>query len=173
MKQVFRLSLYLGVVVFSSAVATLWMSCEKSYRVDSSVAYGRQVYISEGCIHCHSQYIRPVGQDRRLWGAPTSVEQAYSQEPVLIGNRRQGPDLANVALRRPREWNRLHLLAPDQLMPGSRMPSFSYLFEAGDPRGPALLDYLDQLKPELNVTDNPVVPATVRSRDDENSAGRG
>jgi len=94
--------------------------------------------------------VRPVGQDAALWGAPTPIHQALSQEPVLIGNRRQGPDLANVALRRPREWNRLHLIDPRSLMPGSRMPSYAHLFATGDPRGPALLNYLDQLKPEVN-----------------------
>lgn len=113
-----------------------------------SIPLGREVYIAQGCIHCHSQYVRPVGQDTALWGAPTMVDAALAQEPVLIGNRRQGPDLANVALRRPREWNRLHLIDPQSLMPGSRMPKYAYLFEADDPRGPALLDYLDRLKPE-------------------------
>jgi cytochrome c oxidase cbb3-type subunit 2 len=112
------------------------------------VALGRSVYIAEGCIHCHSQYVRPVGSDEALWGRGTSVERALAQQPVLIGNRRQGPDLANVTLRRPREWNRLHLIDPQSLMPASRMPKYDYLFEENDPRGPALLDYLDQLKPE-------------------------
>lgn len=38
-----------------------------------SVALGRQVYISEGCIHCHSQFVRPVGADVMLWGDRKSV----------------------------------------------------------------------------------------------------
>lgn len=140
--------IYALVAVASASVFSL-LTVRSKEVLDSedSVAWGRSVYISEGCMHCHSQYMRPVGKDQELWGVPTSVEQALSQEPVLIGNRRQGPDLANVALRRPREWNRLHLMDPGRIVPGSRMPSFVHLFADGDPRGPALLDYLEQLKP--------------------------
>lgn len=110
-----------------------------------SVALGRQVYISEGCIHCHSQFVRPVGADVMLWGKATSVERALAQEPVLIGNRRQGPDLANVGLRRVPGWNRLHLIEPSAVVPGSRMPSYRHLFEQDLERGDALLVYLSSL----------------------------
>lgn len=113
------------------------------------VEVGRQVYISEGCIHCHSQFVRPVGVDTELWGTPTTVEQALSQKPVLIGNRRQGPDLATVGDRRSSEWNRLHLQNPRKLSPGSRMPAYPHLFEGNGERGKALLAYLDQLRPTV------------------------
>jgi len=139
-----------GLVVVLSASVFSWLSARDAVvdrQQGDTVTLGRTVYISEGCIHCHSQYVRPVGPDTSLWGERTTVEQALGQTPVLIGNRRQGPDLANVALRRPREWNRLHLMDPRRIVPGSRMPSFAHLFAEGDPRGPALLDYLDQLKP--------------------------
>jgi cytochrome c oxidase cbb3-type subunit 2 len=109
------------------------------------IAYGRSVYVDEGCIHCHSQYVRPVEMDRINWG-PELPEGAYlDQEPVLIGNRRQGPDLSEIGLRRSREWNQLHLENPAQLTPGSRMPSYASLFMGDGVRGTALLDYLDQL----------------------------
>lgn len=147
-----RLLVYLIVALSGGVLLTGLMPSESQTYPEAptdSIALGREVYIAQGCIHCHSQYVRPVGQDAALWGAPTPVDAALAQEPVLIGNRRQGPDLANVALRRPREWNRLHLIDPQSLMPGSRMPKYTYLFKADDPRGPALLDYLDQLKPEV------------------------
>lgn len=111
-----------------------------------AVAAGRKVYVSEGCLHCHSQYVRPVGPDQELWGPATSPEEALSQVPVLIGNRRQGPDLANVGLRRDRTWNRLHLIDPPSVSPGSRMPSYRHLFSGDAARGEALLSYLSQLK---------------------------
>jgi len=119
-----------------------------------AVDRGRLVYIAEGCIHCHSQYVRPegVGRDAELWGPPTSPERALEQRPVLIGNRRQGPDLANVGMRRPKEWNRLHLINPGRLVPGSRMPSFAHLFDSGnEDRGETLLAYLDSLKPPEGI----------------------
>lgn len=120
----------------------------------SMIEMGRHVYISEGCIHCHSQYVRPVGQDGMLWGQATTVEQAMGQSPVLIGNRRQGPDLANVSLRRNAGWNQLHLIEPSAVVPGSRMPSYRHLFANGGRAGAALLEYLDSLKPLSISTDN-------------------
>jgi mono/diheme cytochrome c family protein len=112
---------------------------------DPLIAAGRRVYISEGCIHCHSQYIRPGTQDVLLWGPAHPLTEVLAAEPPLLGNRRQGPDLANVGNRRSPEWNRLHLIAPRTVSPGSRMPSYAYLFRGDDPRGDALLAYLDSL----------------------------
>lgn len=146
-----RFSLYLAVALASAALFAALLGPKASVVAPTipvdTIALGRSVYIAEGCMHCHSQYVRPVGYDARLWGDPTPVERALAQRPVLIGNRRQGPDLANVALRRPREWNRLHLINPRSLVPGSRMPSYRYLFEPDNERGEALLVYLSSLLP--------------------------
>jgi cytochrome c oxidase cbb3-type subunit 2 len=65
--------------------------------------------------------------------------------PPLFGNRRQGPDLAQVGNRRNDIWNRLHLIAPRAVSPGSRMPAYAHLFKPGDTRGEALLAYLASL----------------------------
>lgn len=108
-------------------------------------ALGRRVFAGEGCIHCHSQYVRPHSLDPELWGPAREPEFSRRQSPALIGNRRQGPDLMNVGLRRPRDWQQRHLVDPRSLVPTSRMPSYAHLFSPGDARGPALLDYLDSL----------------------------
>ncbi len=113
---------------------------------DPLVARGREVYIGEGCIHCHSQYVRPgVTADVVRWGPARPLEELFREKPPLPGNRRQGPDLANVGNRRSPEWNRLHLQAPRTVSPGSRMPAYAHLFAAGDDRGEALLAYLASL----------------------------
>jgi cytochrome c1 len=112
---------------------------------------GMQIYKEEGCIQCHSQYIRPHSADIEFYGTPSHTPDGNGT-PVLIGNRRQGPDLSNIALRRSREWNRLHLINPQALSPGSRMPSYPDLFKADGKRGEALLDYLDSLKPRDSTT---------------------
>ncbi|MGA1205619.1 MAG: cbb3-type cytochrome c oxidase subunit II [Opitutales bacterium] len=116
---------------------------------ETVVDRGRAVYIAEGCIHCHSQYVRPVGPDQELWGPSTRPETALGQGSVLIGNRRQGPDLANVGMRRTPEWNRRHLIDPPSISRGSRMPSYRHLFSRGNPDGEALLVYLQQLHPPV------------------------
>lgn len=113
---------------------------------DAVLAVGRRTYIAEGCLHCHSQYLRPqVAADVERWGpAPVFAAQIQGQPP-LLGNRRLGPDLSQVGNRRSPEWNRLHLIDPRSVSPGSRMPSYAHLFSDGDPRGNALVTYLASL----------------------------
>jgi cytochrome c oxidase cbb3-type subunit 2 len=112
---------------------------------DVNVTQGREVYIGEGCMYCHSQYIRPATADVVMWGPEASLADRLKETPPLFSNRRQGPDLTNVGNRRTPEWNRLHLENPRQISPGSRMPSYAHLFAPGDLRGPALLAYLASL----------------------------
>lgn len=110
-----------------------------------AVPRGREVYIAEGCIHCHSQYIRPgVVADVERWG-PAAPGGTPAGEPPLPGNRRQGPDLSRVGNRRTAEWNRLHLISPRAFLAGSRMPSYAHLFAAEDRRGEDLVAYLASL----------------------------
>ena len=109
----------------------------------AAIAAGRAGYVAEGCIHCHSQFVRPGSRDEQLWGPSVPLDRR--QRPPLVGNRRQGPDLAAVGLRRSPVWNRLHLLDPRALTPGSRMPSYAHLFAPGEHRGDDLVEYLAAL----------------------------
>jgi cytochrome c oxidase cbb3-type subunit 2 len=111
----------------------------------ADVVLGREVYIGEGCIHCHSQYVRKGTPDEEWWGPAADPARIVEERPPLIGNRRQGPDLLNLSNRRSAEWNRIHLMHPRALSPGSCMPSYSYLFRDGDSRGEALVAYLTSL----------------------------
>lgn len=108
-----------------------------------SVAYGREVYKQEGCIHCHSQYLRPNSKDIAWWGPFRDIDR--SEKPPMVGNRRQGPDLMNAGLRRSDVWHRQHLIDPQSLSPGSKMPSYGYLFQDGDARGESLVMYMTSL----------------------------
>jgi cytochrome c oxidase cbb3-type subunit 2 len=109
----------------------------------TQIERGRRVYISEGCINCHSQYVRPNTSDVLMWGPTQTVEKLRLESPPLIGNRRQGPDLAEVAIRRSPLWLKAHFYSPSMLSPGSFMPSYAYLF--GDSRGNDLLAYVESL----------------------------
>jgi cytochrome c oxidase cbb3-type subunit 2 len=64
---------------------------------------GRAVYVSLGCVSCHTQQVRPAGQGSdiaRGYGVRASVARDYvQQKPVLLGERRVGPDLANYGAR--------------------------------------------------------------------------
>jgi mono/diheme cytochrome c family protein len=109
---------------------------------DYSIDHGREVYLSEGCIHCHSRYVRPHAADQIMWGPYVSYQEALKENPPLFGNRQQGPDLLNVGLRRSRAWMKQHFIDPRSLAPGSAMPNYAYLFK--DERGQVLLEYLMQ-----------------------------
>jgi len=109
----------------------------------ASASAGRQVYIAEGCIHCHSQYVRPGTPDEERWGPYRDLEELRTQTPPLFGNRRQGPDLLNVGNRRSEMWQKLHLQDPRLVSPGSSMPAYGFLFQ--DQRGDDLVAYLQSL----------------------------
>ena len=109
----------------------------------TSIERGRRIYIAEGCINCHSQYVRPNTADVTMWGPVTSLEDIHRQRPPLIGNRRQGPDLSQAGARRSPLWLRIHFMNPRDVSYGSIMPRFDYLFN--DSRGGDLIAYLASL----------------------------
>jgi cytochrome c oxidase cbb3-type subunit 2 len=112
-------------------------------RALTAVEHGRQVYIGEGCISCHSQYVRPGTADVERWGPTESVESLRGEHPPLIGNRRQGPDLAEVGSRRSALWLLAHFYDPAEVSHGSFMPAYTRLF--ADERGGDLVAYLQSL----------------------------
>lgn len=129
------------------ALASVAMGQREARAEDDTalVARGREVFIGEGCIHCHSQYVRAGTADVLRWGPAKPLAETLAEAPPLPGNRRQGPDLAQVGNRRTPEWNRLHLIDPRAVSPGTRMPSYAHLFREGDGRGEALVAYLASL----------------------------
>ncbi len=122
----------------------------------TQIQRGRRVYISEGCINCHSQYVRPNTPDVLLWGPTQTLASLRAEQPPLIGNRRQGPDLSQVGSRRSPLWLRAHFYSPPQVSHDSIMPSYAYLFRtqqgtgshAADTRGDDLIAYLQTLRPQ-------------------------
>jgi cytochrome c oxidase cbb3-type subunit 2 len=131
----------LGLV---AALATAKPVAPKS--TATAVERGRAVYLAEGCIHCHSRYVRPGSPDVPLWGPASDPAVVLAEKPVLIGNRRHGPDLANVGTRRSDAWLKLHFLAPRDFAHDSPMPSYAHLFE--DTRGDDLIAFLRDVPAE-------------------------
>ena len=94
---------------------------------------GRQSYIANGCVYCHSQQPRDIAQAPdalRGWGrASIAADYAYDT-PHLLGTMRTGPDLLNIGARQPsRDWHLGHLYAPRAYTPGSTMPAYPFMFE--------------------------------------------
>lgn len=96
-------------------------------------AYGRELYIRNGCIYCHTQQVRDshfTADVAKGMGNRPSVPADYAYDkPHLLGTMRTGPDLFNVGSRLPdRKWQLLHLYQPRALVPWSIMPGFPFLF---------------------------------------------
>jgi cytochrome c oxidase cbb3-type subunit 2 len=94
---------------------------------------GRQEYIRQGCIYCHSQQPRDRAQApdaARGWGRASVAADYFYDSPHLLGTMRTGPDLFNIGARQPSlDWHLGHLYQPRAFVPGSIMPSFPYLFD--------------------------------------------
>ncbi len=136
-------------------------------------AAGKDEYIKLGCIYCHSQQIRPAelfkeeGKDEittgdiaRGWGPRNTVARDYiTQERVLLGTMRTGPDLANVGARLAPDWHYLHFFDPTITSKGSNMAPFAFLYtkvklEDGKPVPARALKLSAEYRKEHGIADN-------------------
>ena len=87
---------------------------------------GRALYISNGCVYCHTQSIRSVD-----WGLGAErIAQAgdYLKDyPILLGSQRTGPDLSQEGGEHPDDWHQAHFTNPRYTRPLSIMPPFEFL----------------------------------------------
>jgi cbb3-type cytochrome oxidase cytochrome c subunit len=139
--------------------------------------------------------IVPTGPDlARGWGRRRTVAQDFLYDrPVQPGGMRIGPDLANIGLRPyDADWHYRHLFAPDNVVQGSKMPPYRYLFDrrklgveaspdalklTGDmapeagyeivpkPEARALVAYLLNLRAEAPLFEAPFTPPARKSAD--------
>ncbi len=90
---------------------------------------GRDIYIREGCVGCHSQMIRPLRAEVERYGHYSVAGESVYNHPFLWGSKRTGPDLARVGGRYSDDWQRAHLMNPRDVVPESIMPAYPYLAE--------------------------------------------
>lgn len=101
-------------------------------RTSGLATRGQYVYADLGCAACHTQQVRrpDLGSDKaRGWGDRQSVARDYIFEPrPQLGNSRFGPDLANLAGRKPSALDAEDLYK--LLYSGSAThPSYKFLFD--------------------------------------------
>ena len=76
---------------------------------------GLHLFISEGCVSCHTQQVRNIEMDN-VWGSRPSMPSdfhyskqrmdVWRQTPSILGSQRTGPDLTNVGQRHPgHQWH--------------------------------------------------------------------
>jgi cytochrome c oxidase cbb3-type subunit I/II len=90
---------------------------------------GRDIYIREGCVGCHSQMIRPFRSETERYGEYSKSGEFVYDRPFLFGSKRTGPDLHRVGGKYPDSWHYNHMLDPRSTSPGSIMPPYPWLFE--------------------------------------------
>lgn len=88
---------------------------------------GRDIFIREGCVGCHSQMIRPLRAEVERYGHYSVAAESVYDRPFLWGSKRTGPDLARVGGRYSDEWHRQHLRNPRNVVSQSIMPSYPWL----------------------------------------------
>ncbi len=91
---------------------------------------GRDIYVREGCVGCHSQMIRPMRFETARYGEYSKSGEFIYDRPFLWGSKRTGPDLAREGvgkLKKSDAWHYNHMLDPTSTSPGSLMPAFPWL----------------------------------------------
>lgn len=97
---------------------------------------GRDLYIREGCVSCHSQLIRPFRSEVERYGDYSKSGEYVYDHPFLWGSKRTGPDLAREGVPgrpfnggRDDIWHFNHMYDPQSISPGSVMPRYQWLIK--------------------------------------------
>jgi cytochrome c oxidase cbb3-type subunit I/II len=91
---------------------------------------GRDIYIREGCVGCHSQMVRPLRAETERYGDYSKAGEFVYDHPFLWGSKRTGPDLHRVGGKYPDSWHFVHMKQPTATSPGSIMPGYPWLYAA-------------------------------------------
>ena len=134
-----------GVLIVLSLVTVLWGGLAQivplffqdstTTPVDGLKPYaplqlaGRDIYIREGCVGCHSQMIRPFRAETERYGHYSVAGEFIYDRPFLWGSKRTGPDLHRVGGRYSDDWHIAHMINPRDVVPESIMPSYPWLAE--------------------------------------------
>jgi len=90
---------------------------------------GRDLYIREGCVGCHSQMIRPFRAETERYGEYSKSGEYVYDRPFLFGSKRTGPDLMREGKKYPDSWHYNHMMDPTTMSPGSLMPPYPHLLD--------------------------------------------
>jgi mono/diheme cytochrome c family protein len=136
MRMTFKTVVFGGLIVFFAVVTAavlipslVWDPPQTvlAHPYTAEQERGRQLFYSNGCNYCHTQYVR--AEDTGM--GPVSEGGNYTfDNPMTLGSERTGPDLSYIGRKRSEAWEIDHLKAPRQFSPLSIMPSFAFLSDA-------------------------------------------
>lgn len=95
---------------------------------------GRDLYIREGCVGCHSQMVRPFRSEVERYGPYAKAGEFVYDHPFLWGSKRTGPDLLRVGGKYSDNWHFNHMYDPQTTSSGSIMPGYKWMITNKDNR---------------------------------------
>ena len=95
---------------------------------------GRDIYIRESCVSCHSQMIRPFRSEVERYGEYSKAGEYVYDHPFLWGSKRTGPDLMRIGGKYSDNWHFNHMYDPQSTSSGSIMPGYKWLITNEDDR---------------------------------------
>jgi len=123
---------------------------------------GHRIYVAEACWHCHSQQIRPWGNDEARYGRRSFPEEYHNElnMPPLWGTRRIGPDLIRRGGKQSNDWHVAHFYHPPDVSPYSVMPSYPWFYEddglTPNKQGLSIIAYVQWLGSWVETVDETV-----------------
>jgi cbb3-type cytochrome c oxidase subunit II len=133
MRMTFKVVVIGGLIVFFAVVTAavfipglIWNPPRTviAHSYTTQEERGRQVFYSNGCNYCHTQYVR--AEDTAM--GPVSDGGNYVfDNPMVLGSERTGPDLSYLGRKRSEAWDIRHLGSPREMSPLSIMASFDFL----------------------------------------------
>lgn len=129
-----------GMAAFFTIVALLVVLPTATYNppvgdnwlpLSDAATRGRNVYLANGCVYCHSGFSRPQDVEEGLYYLYPRVSTpgdfpAIGQSPNLFGSQRTGPDLSQEGGFHPDGWHEAHYANPRYTIPLSIMPRFNF-----------------------------------------------
>ena len=121
-------ALVFAAVVLAVVLVPMWVTYPErtvvanNYSVDEE--RGREVFYSNGCNYCHTQYVR---EEDTAMGQPAQAGNYVYDDPLTLGSERTGPDLSYIGRKRSEVWEIEHLKDPRAYSPLSIMPRFAFL----------------------------------------------
>lgn len=117
---------FLQTAAFRPPVSDYWSP------LNTAASQGRSVYLSNGCVYCHSGFTRPQDVRAGLYYLypRESLPGDYStsdEAPNVFGTSRTGPDLTFEGGFHPDDWHFAHYSDPRFVAPESLMPNFLFL----------------------------------------------
>jgi mono/diheme cytochrome c family protein len=148
MKMTFKVTVIGGLIVFFAVVSAavfipslVWDPPRTliAHPYTSEQERGRELFYSNGCNYCHTQYVR---EEDTAMGPVADGGNYVFDNPMILGSERTGPDLSYLGRKRSEEWDIRHLKDPREMSPLSIMPSFEFL---SDEDARAIIAYLFNL----------------------------